>query len=173
MTPADLFQQLLDLCVELTLLPDGGVRVKAPTGALTQDMLDAMRACKPALAVLVRPAHATPQAPLRQWVTSGWPDTATTPMGKALDAPKYHDVPQEPRTSLGWACPVKRCKPTGYSPSGRPLSLYYRPSGLCVACFARLPARKSTTKPSRAKARSKEKSRCRRLTRHSASLTCH
>jgi hypothetical protein len=44
-----------------------------------------------------------------------------------------------PTIRCGPPCRRKHCRPTvSFLPSHRPGSLYYRPSGLCVACYARL-----------------------------------
>ena len=49
MTALDVLQQLHDLGVLLTPLPDGSVRSRAPKGVLTLAMVDAMRQHKQAL----------------------------------------------------------------------------------------------------------------------------
>lgn len=53
--------------------------------------------------------------------------------------PIYHDRPSLPRLTIGALCRVKACQPTvSRWPSRQPASVRYEPSGLCVACYARL-----------------------------------
>jgi hypothetical protein len=148
MTPADLFACLCERGVTLTPTADGAVRVKAPVGVLTPELVEDMRACKAALWVFARPAQSPVKAIPRTWVTGSVPPNGSALVGAPLPEATIHDTPTPPRTALGAPCTTKGCKPVATSPSGRPLSRYYRPTGQCSACYERLVAkeRKQSTR---------------------------
>jgi len=141
MSAADLLTQLATLGVTLTAPAADRLVYRAPRGVLTPDLLQAMREAKAALCALLRPPAPVCAADYRVWVTGKIPSSSmlTTP----LPEPIYHDGPSPPQTSLGRPCTVKGCKPTDLFPTGQPASRYYRPSGVCVQCYARLDKRTS------------------------------
>jgi hypothetical protein len=82
-------------------------------------------------------APAPPAAPpeYRTWTPGKVP--AGSLLAVPLPPPTVHDTPSPPRQTLGPPCRNKRCGPTATGADGQPASWYYRPSGICVRCYAR------------------------------------
>jgi hypothetical protein len=159
MTAHELFSFLLDAGVLLTTEPDGRLRYRGPQGFFTDALLAEMRTHKAALLAVIETSEAStvvmPETPLpdtasggasyRTWVTGSIPNAQTIALTTPLPPPKCHDTPHTPVTYVGALCAVKKCSPNAAYPSGRPASLRYSRSGLCVACYGRWDKRTSTT----------------------------
>jgi hypothetical protein len=71
----------------------------------------------------------TPPSPWRLWVTG------QAPTGIALPPLVGHDRPTPPVTMWGSLCLVQACRKRDPRATR---SLRYQPSGICIACYARL-----------------------------------
>jgi hypothetical protein len=144
---SELLRSLDVLSVVLSPLPDGRLHYRAKKGAITLVLQGLVKTCRAPLWHLLTTGEdtelpkkvtlpPTDYSIYRTWQTGKVP-AVPYPMGP-LPEPKYHDTPSPPRTSKGPPCTKKQCKPTTTFSDGRPASLYFRPSGLCVACWERL-----------------------------------
>jgi hypothetical protein len=137
MTAHELLTHLQGRGVELALAPEGLLQVRAPQGALTPPLVEALRAAKAELLGVLRgpqPIAPTPMRSYRQWVTGHVPQTATIPLAEPLPEPLCHDKPSPCKTYRGKPCPVKACKGN---------QTRFWPTRLCTQCWTR--ARKVTT----------------------------
>ena len=150
MTALDVLAYLQQLRVRLTLTPALGLRYRAPKGVMTRVLMGTIKACQAEVTRLLVTGEDTPlptgmRLPERDysrfltWQTGKVPASAQL-MASPLPEPLYHDVPSPPETVTGRACPTKCCQPTTTVTSGHPASLYYKHTGLCVACYARVQA---------------------------------
>jgi hypothetical protein len=147
MTARELLGALEPLGVRLTPAPDGRLAYVATPGALTLVLQGVLKTCKKPLWTLLTTGEdselpknvslpATDFSQFRTWQTGTVPANGRL-IATALDAPTYHDTPSEPRTYVGKPCPKKVCKPTTTFKDGKPASVYFAPSGICVACWER------------------------------------
>ena len=150
MTALDVMCYLEKLKVRLTLTPELVLRYKAPRGVMTHVLLGTLKTCKEPLVQLLLTGEDTPlprgislpatdYSRFLTWQTGKVPASAQL-MAGPLPAPVYHDTPSPPETVQGPPCSTKCCQPTTAVSNGRPASLYYKRTGLCVACYARIKA---------------------------------
>ena len=148
MTALDVMCYLERRKVRLTLTPELQLRYRAPRGVMTRVLRGAITACKEPLIHLLTTGedHPLPKgvslpetdySRFLTWQTGTVPASAQL-MAGPLPAPAYHDGPSPVETVKGLPCPTKCCPPTTTFRSGQPASLYYKRTGLCVACYERV-----------------------------------
>jgi hypothetical protein len=154
MTNVDVVQYLGGLRVRLTPLPDGQLGYRAPKGVLTLVLKGLIKTCRAQLYALLTTGEeldlpngvtfpATAYTRFRTWQTGKVPANGQL-MTTKLPEPTYHDHPSPALTYKGRPCPKKTCKTTATFLNGQPASTYFRPSGLCVACWERWEKRTTT-----------------------------
>jgi hypothetical protein len=142
---SDVLSYLDQLQVGLTLTPEGQLHYRAPKGVMTFVLKGLIKTCRVQLYALLTTGEeldlpkgvtfpATDYTRFRTWQTGKVPANGQL-MTTQLPEPTYHDTPSAALTDKGRPCQKKKCQPTETFSNGQPASLYFRPSGLCVACW--------------------------------------
>ena len=148
MTALDVLAYLEKARIRLTLTTEWTLHYRAPRGVMTRVLKGTITSCQDQIIHLLRTGEdgelpkgvSLPETDYRRFLTwqTGKVPASAQMMAGPLPEPTYHDVPSPPETVKGPPCPTQCCKPTTTCASGAPASLYYKHTGLCVACYERV-----------------------------------